>query len=42
MARLRDLEPALRLSRLRGFLPFRRPEHFARWAAGLRLAGLPE
>jgi hypothetical protein len=42
MARLRELDPTLRLSNLKGFLPFRRPQDFARWAEGLRLAGLPE
>jgi TolB-like protein/class 3 adenylate cyclase/tetratricopeptide (TPR) repeat protein len=42
MARLRELNPALRLSSLDELLPFRRPEDFARWAEGLRLAGLPE
>ena len=42
MARLRALDPALRLSNLKDLLPFRRPEDFARWAEGLRRAGLPE
>ncbi len=42
MARLRALDPELRLSNLRAFLPFRREQDFARWAEGLRLAGLPE
>ena len=42
MDRLRALAPDLRQSNLRGFLPFRRPQDFARWAEGLRLAGLPE
>ena len=42
MARVRTLAPELCFSRLRGFLPFRRAEHFERWAAGMRLAGLPE
>jgi hypothetical protein len=36
------LNPALRLSNLPDLLPFRRPEDFARWAEGLRRAGLPE
>jgi hypothetical protein len=40
--RLRALDPALRLSNLRDFLPFRREQDFALWAEGLRLAGLPE
>ncbi|HEX6012020.1 MAG TPA: hypothetical protein VFY87_09525, partial [Geminicoccaceae bacterium] len=42
MVRLRALDPALRLSNLRDFLPFRREQDFARWAEGLRRAGLPE
>jgi tetratricopeptide (TPR) repeat protein len=42
MERVRTLAPGLRLDGLRGFLPFRRSEHFDRWAEGLRLAGLPE
>ena len=42
MTRLREIDPALRLSNLHELLPFRRPEDFARWAEGLRLAGLPE
>jgi hypothetical protein len=42
MGRVRRLNPALRLTGLRGLLPFRQPEDFARWAEGLRRAGLPE
>src|SRR5207237_281762 len=42
MARLRQLNPALRVSNLKEFLPFRRPEDFDRWTEGLRRAGLPE
>jgi len=42
MARLRQLEPALRLSNLRNLGPIRRPEDHARWSEGLRKAGLPE
>jgi adenylate cyclase len=42
MARLRLLDPALRLSNLKDVFPFERPQDFARWAEGLRLAGLPE
>ena len=42
MGRLRRLNPALRLSNLEDLLPFRRAEDLARWADGLRGAGLPE
>jgi hypothetical protein len=42
MAALRQLDPDLRLSNLRSLQPIRRPEDFARWEEGLRLAGLPE
>ena len=42
MANLRQLDPDLRLSNLRRIQPIRRPEDFARWQEGLRLAGLPE
>ena len=42
MARMRELDPALRVSNLKELLPLRRPEDFDRWAHGLRIAGLPE
>jgi TolB-like protein len=42
MQRLRELDPSLRLSNLKDWLPIQRPEDFARFADGLRLAGLPE
>jgi len=43
LARLRQLDPALRVSNLRDRLgPFRRPEDIARYEEGLRIAGLPE
>jgi TolB-like protein/Tfp pilus assembly protein PilF len=42
MARLRQIDPALRLSNLKDWFPIRRPDHFAKWAEGLRKAGLPE
>ena len=42
MARLRQLNPALRLSNLKDLLPIRRPQDFDRWADGMRKAGLPE
>jgi tetratricopeptide (TPR) repeat protein len=42
-ARLRHLNPALRVSNLRDVLgPYRRPEDLARYEDGLRRAGLPE
>jgi TolB-like protein len=42
MARLRVIDPALRLSNLKDWFPIRLPEHFTIWANGLRIAGLPE
>src|SRR4051812_45071985 len=42
MARLRLVDPTLRITNLEDRLPLRRPEDAARWTEGLRLAGLPE
>jgi TolB-like protein/DNA-binding SARP family transcriptional activator len=42
MARLRQIDPGLRISNLQDSFPIRRQEDFARWADGLRKAGLPE
>jgi TolB-like protein len=42
MARLREIDPTLRVSRLRHLVPFRRPEDLAIYEEGLRKAGLPE
>jgi TolB-like protein/class 3 adenylate cyclase len=42
VARLRELEPTLRISNLKNQIPYRRPEDLARFADGLRKAGLPE
>ncbi len=43
LARLRQLDPALRVSNLRDRMgPYRRPEDVARLEEGLRKAGLPE
>ena len=42
MARLRATNPGLTLRTLPGLQPIRRPEDYARWAEGLRRAGLPE
>jgi len=39
---LRKLDPTFRISSLQDWIPIRRPEHLARFAAGLRKAGLPE
>ncbi|WP_312866116.1 adenylate/guanylate cyclase domain-containing protein [Rhizobium mongolense] len=41
MTRLRQLDPDFRLSSLNDFFPIRRPDDAARWADGLRNAGLP-
>lgn len=42
MARMREVNPTLRLLDLVDLVPFRRPDDFARYAEGLRRAGLPE
>src|SRR5262249_6646011 len=42
VARLRQIDPALRVSDIRRMFPFRRPEDLARYEEGLRKAGLPE
>ena len=43
MARLRQLDPALRISNLANTMPpLRRPEDRKKWVEGLRKAGLPE
>jgi hypothetical protein len=42
MARLRPLEPTLRMSKLKDLFPIRRSEHFASWAEGMQKAGLPQ
>ena len=42
LVRLRQLDPALRISNLEEVIPIRQPEHFAIWAEGLHKAGLPE
>ena len=42
MQHLRALDPSLRVSTLREWLPIHRPENLTRFAEGLRLAGLPE
>jgi len=42
MERLRQIDPALRISNLKDRHPFRRPADLAILAQGLRIAGLPE
>jgi hypothetical protein len=42
MTSLRELYPLLRVSKLEELFPLRRSEGIARWAEGLRKAGLPE
>lgn len=42
MQRLQTLDPTLRVSRLRHWLPVHRSEDVERLEEGLRLAGLPE
>ena len=42
MAQLRKLDPALRITNLREWLPINRDDNFAVFAEGLRKAGLPE
>ncbi len=39
---LRRLDPELRISNLKGWLPIQRPEDFAKLEEGLRKAGLPD
>jgi TolB-like protein len=41
MQHLRQLDPTLRISNLRDWLPIRRPQDLATFAGGLRRAGLP-
>ena len=42
MARLRQLDPSLRMSNLKDLFPIRRSEDYVKWEAGMRKAGLPE
>jgi hypothetical protein len=42
MDHLRQLDPTLRISNLKDWLPLHRPQHLAALADGLRKAGLPE
>ena len=42
MARLRQLDPGLRISNLTDWLPLRQARDIARYEEGLRKAGLPQ
>jgi hypothetical protein len=42
VARLRQLDPEFRVCTLKDRFPIRRPQDLARFAEGLRKAGLPE
>jgi len=42
MARLRELNPTLRVSNLKSFMPIFRTQGFEQWSEGLKKAGLPE
>ena len=42
MQHVRRLDPTLRMSNFKDWIPIRRPEHLATFAEGLRRAGLPE
>jgi tetratricopeptide (TPR) repeat protein len=42
MAHLREVDPAMRVSTIKDWVPLRRPEDLARLEEGLRKAGLPE
>jgi hypothetical protein len=42
MARIRELDPAQRISEVKKRMPFRQSEQIARLIEGLRKAGLPE
>jgi Flp pilus assembly protein TadD len=42
MAQLRQIDPSLRVSNLKDQTPLQRAEDLAKYAEGMRLAGLPE
>jgi hypothetical protein len=42
MARLRQINPALRISNLSRSFPIQRPEYLAKWVDAFRKTGLPE
>jgi TolB-like protein/class 3 adenylate cyclase/Flp pilus assembly protein TadD len=41
MAHLREIDPAMRVSNVKDWVPFRRPDDLKRLQEGLRMAGLP-
>jgi hypothetical protein len=42
MTRLRQIDPALRVSNLKDVTPLQRPQDMAKYTEGMRFAGLPE
>jgi hypothetical protein len=42
VARLRQIDPALRISNLNDLTPLRRSKDMAKYSEGMRKAGLPE
>ena len=42
VTRLREIDPALRISNLKDRSPLQRPQDIAKYAEGMRIAGLPE
>jgi hypothetical protein len=42
LAEMRHIDPELRISNIAELIPYRRPEDVARYAEGLRRAGLAE
>jgi tetratricopeptide (TPR) repeat protein len=42
VTRLRELDPVMRVSNMKNWAPFRRPEHLEVMEDGLRRSGLPE
>jgi TolB-like protein/class 3 adenylate cyclase len=42
MAHLREIDPAMRVSNVKDWVPFRRPDDLKRLQEGLRMAGLPD
>jgi hypothetical protein len=42
MARVREMNPTLRIANLGELEPLRRPQDMATWTEGMRKAGLPD